>query len=484
MGYTRYLKNKMSRSRSRGRSPYPTPKKRRSRSPKSANAMSLSRSRSSGRSVRSASLSSVGSLLAAGAEAATGSSYVGRAVANYMTKPGRSQNYSSGYSGGRFGRGRKFKGRLSKKGKLSVYGAQNKGILAVNEITYNSKSDNVLASRVESIAVGHTSMPVKLSMLNLCRAMMKYMILALNLNVTDFGDRVNVYGIVVDDIFEIRFYANYSDTTYTVTKWDVTANQTWDEIAYQLALKVNGYSSTGNARFVDFAYVPAAASKHSPHNQSLMNARVHVFTKSIMNVQNRSVTVTADNEADDVNNVPLTGKMIVVKGNNLLRKAGVPLLTGINSANITEESLLFKSWTRNDGATIGGTGYGYQNYDNRYLIKPNEAGSGHDYKHCVASSNVSLEPGQIKSSVLSKSFTMSFDAYFSLLGNTRGGNTDKLVYDPKLGFTKVLLLSKKISSTASDVVISVESEFRQTVAIVGYNKNYTAPITYQYEVNG
>jgi len=460
------------KSRSRGRS---FVKRKRSRSPKSYRAASAG-----GFIYRTPNtVSTKGRIAAIGSEYLTGNASVGRAVENYFTRQGRYKSSSTGRSGGRFGMGKRYKKRNRK---LSFKTVQNKGISAVQEITFNP-GENSVDNKADSVAIAHTSMPIKVSLQNLMRALVKYISLALNLSIRDFGDRVSNYAIAVGDKFEMAFYSTWDATTLSATSHSVTLDQTWDEVAYYLATQVNDYTNVGNARFMFAAYEPAAASKHPPITLDLFNAKVHVYTTSILNIQNRTVSVAADNEADDVNNVPLQGRMMVVKGNNLLRRAGNPLLLGILNSNRTEESLLYKDWTRQLGTINAGQPIAYNAYAQRYFLKPTDPGTTNDYKNIVSSSWVNIEPGQIKTSVLSKSFVMSFSSYMSLLGN-RGSNDNQLTYDPKCGFTKAFLLEKKIGSTVSDILVQAECEFRQTIAIINTNKSYTAPISWATEQTG
>lgn len=386
---------------------------------------------------------------------------------------------------GRFaGKVRKFKKpnrKLKVKGKMTRYGIITRGTGVVDEIRYTSKTNNDLVNRAEGVIVAHTSMPVKVCIQNLCRAMIKYLFAKLQIQMVDFTRPADSYGMAVADQINLNYYIGYTSTSVSQIPYNYTAGQTFEFIAYQFANALNGINDVGRLRFDSINFIPSISSKLSKVDLNLTSVTVHCITDSHLKVQNRTTSLAVDNEADDVNNVPLQGKLMVLKGNNVMRKLNTRLLPGV--ADPVDETMLYGAWSHNTKGTVGGRNTGYQlGGGDSTFFKPNQVPKEWELNHVVKSSKVYIQPGGIKTSTIRTKYSMSFHAYVQLLCQGRGNNTNDMVFDPRLGYTHAFFLEKAIGSNISDVAIIAETEFKHYVCLDGKTTYFTQPLQTQVDI--
>lgn len=417
--------------------------------------------------------------LGLGIEAAGG---VGEAAYDYLTSVPR-KSYGGGAPYGGVGYA-KPKGFFKKKGKKnpSIAQIQKRGITLSFE---NRKIATV--TDAEAVAVGHTSMPGKICAINMWRALLKYTLTKMSCYVKDYGNLMTNEGFVAGDVFRINRYANGTTTTISSENITVAATTTYDRICADLAATFDDNPNLTDDRLDSIEFVPFTGSKYSAVNLDIQSIKISVFTKSILKIQNTTVEVSTDNQADDVNRVPLVGKIYGVRGNNFLRKSNTALLSGLYSAN--NEEAIFAGWTKavSNVLTLTSVGYyeasaGPANNNQTTFFKPSEPPRQYELQNCVSMSNINVSPGEIKSSTLVQKYTFGLQYYFNLLYSTRNTDNNLLVYNPKQGKTNVMYLEKVVgraATTQNAVTLWTELEFRQSVLCHGVGIDMTLPIQYQ-----
>lgn len=156
---------------------------------------------------------------------------------------------------------------------------------------------------------------------------------------------------------------------------------------------------------------------------NMLNEVMKVFVSSTIKLQNRTLAASAASfDTDRVDSQPLKGKLLTIKGVPKLKNAHVG-------------ASLFSL-----GSTTNGS---------MYLLRGAQMPAGHlepktkqDFQNCYASSNVSLQPGEIKT----RKITMYNGSYFNngfraLQGNQYSGKLTKIPGNSELFFFEELLNS-------------------------------------------
>jgi hypothetical protein len=108
-----------------------------------------------------------------------------------------------------------------------------KGIINNTEIKWISKTNSPESVKFEAVAVAHTTMPIKASLLNLCRAMVKYTAQRLNIDIRDLAQPPPNFN---NGRVGFEYFVGYNSTVpvYTLTTIALpTLCGTWDEYAYR-----------------------------------------------------------------------------------------------------------------------------------------------------------------------------------------------------------------------------------------------------------
>lgn len=160
---------------------------------------------------------------------------------------------------------------------------------------------------------------------------------------------------------------------------------------------------------------------------------------------------------------------------------------------------MFEAYEKQGGSFVGDTVNLF--YDNATVpvnpsnnsetvfFKPAETPRDMDIQHLIGSAPASLQPGEIKHSVLFNTFEMSFLKYFELLftnktnlNNVQGGN-GQAYYNQDLGVCNTIVLEKAIGrkplTDVNDIKLWVQLQYNQSILFHGRNRVYTLPIQFQ-----
>lgn len=385
--------------------------------------------------------------------------------------------------------------RIVKSGKnrgkklLTRLGLQNKGVRQCQEIRFVSKTDQVAADRYESIQIGHTSMPTKTVMMNVMRALIKHVLS----KVCDIKDFTHVatqnvpygYKFTTGDILKITYYPDWqADTTADMTV-TIIPGSTFEDIATAFFDQFKVLYSTGESetiRYSVFTYTPVGVTGYAPFARELRSLSVECEVKSSLKVQNRTINTVGNDEADDVDNVPLQGYLYKCKGNNLRNKSQRRVLRGIGPDSFyrANDIILFDGITRATPGTLLNSGeYVQLNINQSAQVKPSEPAKPYEIDNCISSSKIRMNPGAIKTSILSQKYKVSFHYMMGLLcTGALIGNAMR--YEKDKGFTQVMHLEKVIGSTNSSVAISAEVNFDIWTAVTSIADNkFTNPVLIQ-----
>lgn len=456
----------VSRSRSRGRRSYSTPQSNRKRQ-RNANSMSISPD-----SIDS--LVSLALTPVIGPAAAATAGTAARFAVN-KKKSGRSRAISrpTGYFGGKVKKFKKNKKSMTKRGKLTKPGLHTIGVHSRQEIGMTNTGTE--GNRVEVAYIGHTSMPLKQTALQVWRAIVKAIMIRNQIFMQDFSQTLVSFGMAAGDAFTVAYYASGESILVTTFTYTVLATSTFEDVAMNLSDLFASIGDVEEIRLHAMSFIPTSGKRI---NLDLHNASIVHHVKSALKVQNRTVTTVGENEADDVDNCPLNGKAYHIKGNNLLLKSNRRLLSGIGTtADLRRNEVILYGGSVGVGANIANDGiaYGQTNAANSQFAKPAEVPHPYEVEGCYKYAKVRINPGAIQTSILEQRYELNLQYLLKLLYT--GGDDRK--YIKRAGLCRVFALDKAIVDSTSDVKIAAEVQCDMWTMLKTKQSLYTAPITYQ-----
>lgn len=411
---------------------------------------------------------------------------IGGAIANagieYMTGSTKSTRTAGAGSGmGPAINKRGMKKRKYKKKKITRSYVESKGITENIEIGYKTKAQTE-GDKMEALAVGHTTMPIKPSLLNLCRGIVKYLATRIGIDIVDLAQAPPQFNNGRVAMILFIGFDNTSPTTITAQMTTPSLCTTWDEFAYRIYILLTNISDIGNTRFFQLrseAFSNTAGHQYPDFYVNMTDLKVQVATTSELRVQNQTVNETGDEDAQEVDNVPLHGVQFMLKGNNCLRKSNWQLLGGHKDG---DETLLFRAWGPSSPGTIWNEDYDQPYASNQAYgsaTNPNDLPKISELQNCVSSNSFMHNPGVIRTSYLRANYEMSVLAYLKILLASRGQENNKIVYDQRCGKTAVLWYDKVIGNQNTPISINTECQFRQSVYVYGKTKPKTLPLNFQ-----
>jgi len=271
---------------------------------------------------------------------------------------GAYQSKSSGF----FKRGKKMK-RFKK-----VKRALNKGVVFVQEKGGSLQS---LYCRY----IGHATHPRETVMRIIWYAIIKRLLIRVGYQVEQSGTAIG--GLAAGETISVTYKVNPTSTIASQT-FTAGATSTLDQIAGYMYTNI---PVTNNLELIGCNYNPSGTSLFGRHLMNLQNIKIKVDIKSTLKIQNRSAN-SLGSESDEVDNVPLYGRSYYGKGNG--STVSNTLLIGAQTLYADDYSALIAL----DGAV-----------DMREPILPPQA------IMATRAGKAHLDPGQIKTSVLTYKFT-------------------------------------------------------------------------------
>lgn len=246
-----------------------------------------------------------------------------------------------------------------------------------------------------------------------------------NLGVNFKSQSTDVAGVVFNDDVENKTLAQ-------LTEWFLDSGRPW-----------NNAIGSQDVEFLEIYLqcLPNGAGSQ-PINQYTMNVRdvkIHMFIKSSMKIQNRSKaagTGEGPDDSDQVDNVPIYGKSYSGSGTGLLSKSAFFDGSGASSDLIGDQ---------NYGVILGSES------ENPRKEPPQPS----EFQNVKYSGKVHLDPGFIKTSVLTTKYTMYFNTMFRncqlILNSTPAATLDSQRWR-RLGKFRVFAVEKMIDTGAAELI--------------------------------
>lgn len=384
---------------------------------------------------------------------------------------------------------RKISYRKKGKKRTTRLGLSSKGVHVCQEIRFTSKTDT--ATKYESLQIGHTSMPCRTVLMGLCRALVKYITKSQCIlrNFTDnMYNAAGGYQYTAGDVFRFDFYGNWDSNTlnnFFITL-PAVATYTFEEFAQALYQQLRTYSTPAslnirNLRWERMEYQPVGLSQYAIMSVNLRECMVEFSAKSSLKVQNRTINTVGNDEANDVDNVPIQGFVYHCKGNNLFNKTNRRILQGVSTGDLlSNDIILFDHHTRAQPSSSPEGEWIQTDPNQSAFSKVSEPPKPYEIQNCKKSHKIRINPGGIKTSVLTQKFKLPLQYVIQLLCDDAQVDAPFQKYDPRKGLCRVMHLEKVIGSTLTSVAISAEVQYDLWISVTGTPaKTYTNPVLLQ-----
>jgi len=332
---------------------------------------------------------------------------------------------ASSTSGGRFSRGKRVK-RFGTKGKMI-----NKGV------QYTFEYGKIFTTATEFQAIGHCTMPQTKVHDQVWRTLLKRLLVKAGVKLNAYDDSLN---LAVGDKIQV-FYRVTDGAAASQELFTYAAAQTLEDMTSFFAANARGYygTITSAPTFDSIYYIPLVFNAFTkPANISLATVMIDFVSKSSLKIQNRSVTSAGDDEVD-LANVPLYGKSYDGNGN------GSTWIKGSSTANFHANS-------------VSGV---IDQVSSALVSNKSPMGEPPHAKEFVSVKNsgkVRIEPGSIKTSVLSSKIAMNFNRFFETTWKMSLPLSSKLrTYG--MGKFRFFCLEKMLDPVAAiSIVVAVEHQ--------------------------
>lgn len=347
--------------------------------------------------------------------------------------------------------------RLSKKYK-------KRNAMVVNGVTRVIEAGGVIGgtavSEIETAWIGHATPVYQLKYCMWWAALRQLLVKvgasveSLAFNTVIGGVAPGVVGTVTGDAFSVTLKATETAGVTTQTFTLVNTSTVSDVVTFFAETSANLQTDTVNC--LEMYFTPALGSVFARNKIRLQTSFVKVMMKSDLKIQNRTVigTATNDDVADDVANQPLYGKSYEGPGLG-------PVYKSINGGGSFSANASTGVCTFIIGAPSANNEYSepleYQKFE-----KVSKAGKVH------------LDPGQIKTSTITKTFTANFNYLLTQLNpqasqaSTATGPRSQL--NGKFSTYRMFALEKMLDS---------QTALTSTQPIVAYEVNSKVMMSFQ-----
>lgn len=216
--------------------------------------------------------------------------------------------YQSANSGGKFAKGGKSLPVDTKYAKFGVVEVKEQGGLL--------QADGLGGTAEQCLYLGHATLPDNMVRMAVWRAVVKMILMNIGIQIEDFRAPILTY-TSASASYLLDFFYSTSEFVRTSVQYELTSSKTPDSLATEL------YSNTSFRTSTDIRFERVVIRQKNTiggtetitvKDIDLSRAMIHYYSKSTLKIQNRSVSSADNNEADDVDNVPLFGKSYEGKG--------------------------------------------------------------------------------------------------------------------------------------------------------------------------
>jgi len=290
--------------------------------------------------------------------------------------------------------------------------------------------------------VMHATMEPYVFATDLSRAITKWLAIKLGKDLSDFSSVA--YGGAETNpqiTFRYRLFPTGAILPYVVPI--TLGTTTWDDIAVSIRNGViNITDSTPFDPLSNLNYQIQSVTwtiGGQTRSFNLLRARIQIYIKSALKIQNRTVNLAANDEEDDVDNVPLYGKSYEGTG-NYFTLAGGP--NGFDTVTVGVPA-------RNDGPpTVNNAATGVST-----LTEPPKASQLYRVKK---NGKAHLDPGQVKTSLLIYRKSLSFNSLIKAISKGNYPVAPPSISTCSLGNFRCFAFEKMLNAVATTDVNGIK----------------------------
>lgn len=350
------------------------------------------------------------------------------------------------------------------KNRLDVYAIKG----AIKTVERGGVIDTYSLTQKQQVAyVGHTTFAPDHFKDMICRALIKRLFWKAGITIGDF----NSVCISANTTATYRITVHYSagigttnaDSKYTI---DQPVTNTFDQSV--IALNTWLFSAWTNDQVVFKALTLTTLHNTTVSNVlsmiNLERTKIHVNVKSSLKIQNRS-TNSSNTSEDVVDNVPLYGRSYEGPGNGCVGRSFS------NVQNITAPGNFFPA-SLQAFEIAPGTNNNYQ--DPSIYGEPPLPRSFHN---CKRSGKIHLDPGEIKTSVISYVRSFGFNTIFNVLFNgttTPAGTLQRFFYGNYRMFCVEKMITAIAQTDASSIKVAYEVDTKMGLYVTDTNFNMSS----------
>jgi len=303
-----------------------------------------------------------------------------------------------------------------------------------------------LAGSGPTVIVGHATCPGERLLNMIWEDIVRNLAIKSGMRVTDIDN--DIYGVTGDEIL-IRYWIDRSNLATKSTYTYVQPASPGSISIVAGFLKDHWLGLGDQVQLDNIEFIPkgtAPASYYKRVDMPLQKAKVTVYTKSSLKMQNRSVEVAGDDDANDVDNVPLYGKSYEGPG------SGMRSITFWGGNSFVCDDQFGDIWKQD---TVSSTD----------LREPPPAAQ---FTNVKKFGKARVEPGQIKTSVLTYSRTILLDEILRILNQENLVANNQVYYN--FGKFRVFVLEKMIQTLGSNDDLGIK---------LGYEVNSYHQVTFK-----
>lgn len=331
-------------------------------------------------------------------------------------------------------------------------------------VVRNMEQGDVLQSTNQVNYLAHSTCP-KIQTLNSCLGgLLKHLFKKAGIKIKNWSEPI-LEGANIPARIEIK-YKEADGSVVSTQAFTIPVTKTLDQIVFDMSGWIIGFTGVNfPSIFLSMQYYhdigTIGSSRLIAYDIDLTSTVFHIHAKSHMKIQNRTVNTAANDQSDDIDNVPVYGRHFLVRGNGTVyRDYDTPATASFPQlrTDATYGVLNYTTPNPNTGSTL-----------------LNEVPLKNQLTGCMSYGPAHLDPGQVKTSKLSFTKRISFNKFILLFkakatgGATGGINNNTPFY---FGLTRIFGFEKMINAVAISTENAINLAYEHNLEIGCYVKTY------------
>lgn len=290
--------------------------------------------------------------------------------------------------------------------------------------------------KAQSFMIGHANFATNLLKYDIANAWTKWIAKKLNYQIPDM---LAIVPLPTGEEFELRFfYRVHAGIAESSTTYTIVAGVSWATVASNLLGVLSVADAQNNFYWTRLQCLRkvSGTNKDVRWNSDLTRMKINVYNKSALKIQNRTVNSSTDDDANDVDNVPLYGKMYTTSNSNYIMHQDI--VYSPQNTSLTQPAQV-----------------GYRFPIDNPMTEPQALSF---IKKATGTQKVHLDPGQIKTNVITFYGSKTLNGFTKLCN--RSGTSISATFDMlNYGKASYIHVEKMIQAVATTAVNGITLAF-------------------------